>query len=408
MEHLKEYPLISHLSKPNTDKWRFTTIFKDSVNSEKRLLWLVYFDTDKIYTVHGHENGKLETSMREVTPKGNNNFIEQGHQEARKKYIDKIREGYISKDITNIPRSGAMLAQKYIIGKTRIRYPVYCQIKLDGIRMLVSREKDKLYCMSRNGKERNFFTDIKSELEVFSKYIDENWIIDGELYSDELEFNTLSGLCRKELEVDEREKYVKYYIFDINTNDEKPYEERYEILKELFSAYLKDLKDSSVDTSTWDNLYGSKCIRLLKCFQANSEEEIIDYYNQFKNMGHEGVIIRKLANSNEKKYLNESMYKASHRVNNILKYKGEMDTEEVTITGATTGVGRENGLVIWKVKDDRDNDFTVRPTGTMEERKKLYSEFNNYIGKRYTIKFQGISKYGVPRFPVGVDFRDYE
>ena len=54
------------------------------------------------------------------------------------------------------------------------------------------------------------------------------------------------------------------------------------------------------------------------------------------------------------------------------------------------------------------NEFTVRPEGSYEHRKKLNRNATKYIGKKLTMKFQAYTKGGVPRFPVGISIRDYE
>jgi hypothetical protein len=46
--------------------------------------------------------------------------------------------------------------------------------------------------------------------------------------------------------------------------------------------------------------------------------------------------------------------------------------------------------------------------GTLESRRKMWNNRKNYLGKDLTVKFQGKSKNGIPRFPVGVAVRDYE
>jgi DNA ligase-1 len=50
----------------------------------------------------------------------------------------------------------------------------------------------------------------------------------------------------------------------------------------------------------------------------------------------------------------------------------------------------------------------VRPRGTREDRAHFFQQGTRYIGKMLTVKFQGYSEYGIPRFPVGIAIRDYE
>ena len=46
--------------------------------------------------------------------------------------------------------------------------------------------------------------------------------------------------------------------------------------------------------------------------------------------------------------------------------------------------------------------------GTRAEKKKLFQNAQDYIGEMLTVKFQDYTVAGIPRFPVGVTFRDYE
>ena len=46
--------------------------------------------------------------------------------------------------------------------------------------------------------------------------------------------------------------------------------------------------------------------------------------------------------------------------------------------------------------------------GTREQRKEMFENGKNYIGKLLTVRFQEWSKDKIPRFPVGVQIRDYE
>jgi len=91
----------------------------------------------------------------------------------------------------------------------------------------------------------------------------------------------------------------------------------------------------------------------------------------------------------------------------MMKYK-EFKDEEVEIIGFEVGTGTEEGAIIYQVKDEREKIFTVRPRGSVEERRKLYKNKEKLLGLKLTIRYQELSEYGVPRFPVAVAVRDYE
>ena len=50
----------------------------------------------------------------------------------------------------------------------------------------------------------------------------------------------------------------------------------------------------------------------------------------------------------------------------------------------------------------------VRPTGTLEERGKMFKNGKKYVGKMLTVKYQELSEDGIPRFPVGKSVREID
>lgn len=405
---MENFPLVDINKIPTSDKWRFSTVVKESLLDGKNLLWSVGFDGKNLIMKHGFQGGVMQYAEREVLPKAGRSLCQQAHQEARKRLIDKLREGYSSVSTMGASYvcSKAMLASKFKPGETRLNYPVFCQAKLDGVRMLVSRKtpsvgvSDSIYCMSREGNEFAGIDTIKKELKEFIMYLPGSCTIDGELFTKEVSFNKLSGLLRrKKLPEPGEEDYLvlqrmHYNIFDVNLHDSSPFEDRYMVLYDAIQAFIVD------------NGF-PKYLKFVRSHLANNEKEILSLFDKFISFGFEGIIIRKLGGKRTEKEINQSMYKPT-RVCNILKYKGDRESEEVLVIGATTGEGKEKDLVIWKVRDIRGNEFTVRPKGTELERRDLLVHKDEYMGKQFTIEYQELSEYGVPRFPVGIGFRDYE
>jgi len=101
-----------------------------------------------------------------------------------------------------------------------------------------------------------------------------------------------------------------------------------------------------------------------------------------------------------------STYEIGKRSNYLLKYKA-FQTEEYEIVDVKEGTGREKGAAIWVCKVG-EHQFSAKPEGTLEVRKKYLQEKEKYIGKQLTVRYQNLTALGVPRFPVGVAVRDYE
>jgi len=403
------FQVVSIHNVPIINEWKFETIYRETVIDGSVLIWTIGFDGSNIIMEFGQFGGAIQTTFRSIESKGGRTLIEQAHQEARIRYLNKLREGYISTEVKDIPRSKAMLCTHYMPFKSTLKFPVICQPKLDGIRMLVSQSNDKLYCMSRKGCERKFFQHIKKELRKFVNYFSTDCILDGELYSTKLTFSQLSGVVRSELEKDPHEIYMDYYIFDINTNDNKTFEERYELLYSGFKAYLDDLKTEAIesgDYSNWDNTYGSKYLKIVGNTYVYLHEQILELHRKYVNAGFEGTIIRRLGGSRTPMEIQKSMYKPT-RVCNLLKYK-DKESEEMIIIDYMSCEGKEKGLVKWIVRDIRGNITPVVPKGTFEERRILYQRGREFIGKLLTVEFQKLTEYGKPRNPVGIAIRDYE
>ena len=259
--------------------------------------------------------------------------------------------------------------------KKEIKYPCFVQPKLDGVRCVVV--GGELY--SRNGLLFPTLDHIKTELKI---NID-NLILDGELYTDDINFEKIVGLVRKSKKTEEEEKNsLKIYlnVFDyIDSNLD--YEKRLLNLNKFFE--------------TNKNL---KYIKQVKTEECQNEEQIMNYLDKFTNEGFEGIIIR-----NKK-----GKYAENARSNNLQKLKKFIDEEFEIIDYTTPKTGKEVGCVVWICKTKEGKKFNVRPSGNYDERKKQYNEGKKYIGKMLTVKYQELTNDKVPRFPVGLAIRDYE
>ena len=80
--------------------------------------------------------------------------------------------------------------------------------------------------------------------------------------------------------------------------------------------------------------------------------------------------------------------------------------EEFEIISFHDGEGHDKNMVIWECKTSAGKLFSVKPRGTFEERRAMFINANNQIGRFLTVIFQEYSAEGVPRFPVGKSIRD--
>jgi ATP-dependent DNA ligase len=112
----------------------------------------------------------------------------------------------------------------------------------------------------------------------------------------------------------------------------------------------------------------------------------------------EGIIVRDVNKS----------YNCGRTGSNLYKLKSFED-DEFLIVGYEEAMGKDYGTPVW-VCDTHDGSrqFKVRPMATDAAKRKMWADRDDIVGSQLTVKFQELTKYGVPRFPSGVGIRDYE
>lgn len=336
-----------------------------------------------IKTSHGVLGGKIVEDKGKVIKCGKNigrsnetSAKEQALFEAESTYKGKLDENYYSDlgEAKEAKEVTPMLA--YDLKKqSGITFPKICQRKYDGVRCVARKEGGKITLKSRNGKEFSGMDHIRKGLEN----LPEDIVLDGELYTDKMDFQTIVGLVKREKNIQDKEKEIKLHSFDIidlNKPDMK-FLDRYNKLLEL----VKTL--------------GLKEIVVTENVMINNMEELNKLREKYIGQGYEGVMLR------------EDMPYVMNRTKYLLKYKMTMD-REYKIIGFREATGNDEKTVIWKCETDEGKEFEVRPKGEREYREKLLLEADKYIGKNLTVRFQELTNDKLPRFPVGIAIRDYE
>jgi DNA ligase-1 len=265
-----------------------------------------------------------------------------------------------------------MLAYDYNKKKDKIEFPCFVQPKLDGVRALFY--NGKFY--SRNGNQFFDLDHIKDELTHCDKLI-----LDGELYTGEIKFEELVGLVKRQTKTEEdkkRAEMIKYIVYD-HVAPNETFSTRHYNLNQFF-----------------DEKFLIHCQPLMT-EECKSTEEMKKLHDKYVKEGYEGLILR-----NKKGY-----YTEKDRSNDLLKYK-EFKDDEFEIIDYKCGTGRDDNAVIWVCKTKDGKEFNARPEGSIDERRKQYHRGKSYIGKLLTVKYQNLSKDGIPRFPIGISIRDYE
>jgi ATP-dependent DNA ligase len=356
----------------------FPTLHGYAANGKIKVWTIEVIEQSTIRTTRGFLNGKLQVndkvieSGKNIGKKNETSPYQQAMAESQSAWVKMKESGYFEPNSSNTMPNNVipfpMLAHEYSKRSKSSVFPCYVQPKLDGVRAIGI--EGRLY--SRNRKAFPHLKHITDELPLGIQ-------LDGELYTDTMSFQEIVGLVKKEkLPEHNRQCEIKYYVYDIICD--KPYEQRYQDLTLLFK------------TNSFKHL------RFVKTEMCSSESHMKAKHDQFVSNGFEGIMIRNPMGK----------YKNARSVD-LLKYKEFMD-DEYTVIGFTEGDGLEKGCVIWICQTEEGKQFHCRPRGTHADRMELFQHGNEYIGKKLTVRYQELtsSEEKVPRFPVGLSFRDYE
>ena len=342
--------------------------------------FIIEIEDDKYRTITGFTDGIKTTSQWTVCKaKSYCTAEEQALKEATAIHRKKKETGSFEniKDIDNEIHFEPMLAHKWEDQKDKIKFPVYSQPKLDGIRCIV--KKDGMW--SRNGKKIVSAPHIFDAIEHLFK-ADPNLIFDGELYADKFanDFNAICSLVKKTkptwADLNEAKDKIQYHIYDLPSNDD------------TFVKRYKKLTNMSLP----------QCCILVKTEQLDNLNDVNAYYEDYMSAGYEGQMIRL-----DSKYENK-------RSKSLLKHKSFID-EEYIILDVEEGGGNKTGMVgsfVFKTKEGKT--FNSSPKFNWEECIKMWNNRKNLIGKTATVKYFNLTPDGVPRFPyvIKIDRESYE
>jgi DNA ligase-1 len=365
---------------------KLPVLYKRSV-SGKISQWQIEVENNRFRTISGYTDGLQVTSeWTECLPKnvGKKNATtpeQQAEAEAQAMFDKRIELGsFINvEDIDNPVYFKPMLAHDYNDYKDKIKYPIYSQPKLDGVRCIV--RADGMW--SRNGKPiisaPHIFDSLKPLFEA-----DSDLILDGELYADKstTDFNTIISCVRKTkptaADLKTSAECIEYHIYDLPSSDKNFVHRAYD-LGILFETYLE---------------MGKYC-RIVQTYKVDSEKAVEELYGGYVEAGYEGQMLRI-----DGKYENK-------RSKSLLKHKSFVDGE-FTILGVEEGKGNHAGKVGRLNFEINGKPFDAAVNGDWEYIEKLWHSRDGLVGKTATVKYFELTEDGVPRFPKVIAIRDFE
>jgi DNA ligase-1 len=389
----------------------FPTLYNTTVNTTRTKQWTISVlqmpATNEfiVQTKHGMLGGKLITNETIITEgknigkKNETSPKEQALLEAERDWNKKQRQGYSislvesnkgdnkSKLSKNIK---PMLAVEFNRDK-EMDYPVLVQPKLDGTRCMVYMLNGHIVFQSRLNTVYAEFTHLIPELMDIFSFAESvfgantsNFILDGELYNHDLPFEKITGLVRSKTRDPTEVLQIQYHIYDcIDTEN----------------TALTNLQRNNILSNIFGSMSSTQYVKLVETNVANSLEEIIQYHSTYTEIGYEGIMLR---NPN-------GIYKQQNRSKFLQKYKTFMD-EEFLVVGYTEGTGSYAGTPIFQCETNEKTKqtFGVVVKCSIETKRQMMQNVDEYIGQMLTVKYQEKSEDGIPRFPVGLGFRNYE
>ncbi len=360
--------------------------------------WEVYVDDSNgnpvIVTKYGQLGGKIQTST-EVITEGKNigrsnetSPMQQACLQAKSDWEKQLKKGYVQSvedaedgKVDDIIQGGIapMLAHKFSEQGHKIKYPALAQPKLDGHRCIAEFNGGDVRLWSRTRKP---ITSVPHINEAVSKCGVTEYF-DGELYNHEYkkDFESLSSVIRTEKSIDE-DQVMQYHVYDI-PHPTMTNKQRNDILQSFKSAF--------------DNTP----VHIVETIVVNDEDELMEAFFHFLSEGYEGCIVRNM----DGKYVNKRSY-------DLQKVK-EFDDAEFKIVGvkvSTKGAMAGKAIFVCDIpalhgKTD-DPTFEAKMKGKLDDLKKYADDPSLAIGRLLTVQYQGYTKYGKPRFPVGLRFRE--
>lgn len=290
------------------------------------------------------------------------------------------------KDYGNIPdkcppssrRHGIMLAQPLEEKRLqRWNHFAIVQPKLDGERCRAIIDHGKVTLVS---SEENEITSVPHINFFLQKAFPDlrRFELDGELYNHEMDFDTISGIVSRTVNLHPDYAAIEYHVFDVVNKDPQ-----YLRINELFHEF----KVRNLDQHTH--------ICAVQTTTAEGISEVMAAFDHARSRGYEGIILRHPAAPFERK---RSLWMMKFKPKKSDDYEVVGYVEEVDKYGSPKG-----RLGALKVRGADGTVFGVGSGLTDTDRRTLWDDRENLYGRICEVSYQHRNASGVPRFPVFVN-----
>lgn len=373
-------------------------------NQGQPCVWYAKPITDKIYNIYHGIVGKTITRTNISTHR-------RSLDEIKSKFNTKRKEGYKYlyelKDNVTLPVEGELLSylNTYLLDyRTTIDGSVlpmlaktfdntnnklfkkvdgyYGQWKINGLRCFISAYKEegmfseiRLKFQSREGV---YWTSLRF-LEYFliscipdyflNKMVEENYILDGELYLPGYSVNDINHFVKDPNCV--QNKQLQFWCYDLAIQDSIA-DERKNILLNNFLSRKKNI------TNKEEHLNNKERFVILPTYLINNEENAIKKRDQFIDYGFEGLILR---NPSEE-------YQFGKRNSSMIKFKKSTDGKFQIVDIKPEGIKRPDIPIFICKNDINDAEFECHLSAPIEIQKLYLKELKDKtIGKYMHIEY---------------------
>lgn len=319
----------------------------------------------------GHQNGGVHHGL----------FTIHGGVQVPAKTLEEILDSTLPQFNTDAAGNAKPMLAK-AVNWDKVKYPCLVQPKLDGVRclMVVERDEDetahKISFLSRSGKPYTTLKHIETAVRLHTHStgcIGLPFILDGEIYSDEISFQEIIAAVKKQRPDSLKLKFRAYDLID-DAGQTVRYLKAEELVKNI----------------------GSDTVVMVETKTASMQSQIKEWHDEWVSQGYEGAMIRHT----------DGMYGQGQRSSDLLKVK-EFDETEFAFKNFEFGQRGVEDLIAVCWTADGEQEFRAKMIGTKAEKEDLYDENDLSEGRSMTIKHFGWTDDGLPRFPIGKAFREY-
>lgn len=347
--------------------------------------WKIEVDGSTLVTTYGQQGGKLQVA-RDTISVGKNigksnetTSEEQAELEAAAQWEKKKKKGYnesadqasfgLVDESVITGGINPMLAHSYAKQGHKITWPAFVQPKLDGHRCIAMHVGDTWTLWSRTRKPITGVPHIIAALNASDTA--NNLVLDGELYNHDYrdKFEELTSFIRQPVAKDGHE-VVQYWVYDTAFNG--TFLQRQQFVSEAANEVGEPLVFVPTEL-------------------INSEDEMREKFSDYLADGFEGLMVRNASSPYEGK-----------RSYSLQKVK-EFDDSEFKIVDVEEGRGKLAGRGIFVCEAQNGERFSVKMKGKLADLD--LAKLRQDVGKILTVQYQGLTAYGMPRFPVGIRLR---